>query len=135
MEFDSVSWKEVLGEISKRDAFMTRGYPTRSSAAQPIGRGIVAKRVSFAAELFVQLRQITMRLQKIGSMFESFLIRRDGGTLLLSILKNDAKVEMCERQFRLVLQCMSVTDFRVGQVAKVVMQKPQIEVGIGQGRM
>lgn len=140
----------VLREVSPRDLISGKiaGNETRprgrrcwgksqapSSAAQPIGRGIVPKRVSFAAKRFVQLRQITMRLKKIGSMFEGFLIRRDGRTPLLSILKNDAKVEMREREFRLELKRTSVTDFRVGQVAKVVMQEPQIDVGIGHGRM
>ena len=110
-------------------------HDDRKSAAQPIGRGIVPKGVSLPAELFVQLRQITMRLKKIGSMFQGFLIRRDGSTLLLSILKNDAKVEIREREFRLVLQGTPVAGFRVGQVAKVVVQEPQIDVGIGQGRM
>ena len=119
------------------DSFMTRepAHGAPNSAAQPIGRGIVPKRVSLAAKLFVHLRQITMRLKKIGSMFDGFLIRRDGRTLLLSIFKNDAKVEMRQREFRLVLQGAPVTSFRVGQVAKVVMQEPQIDVGIGQGRM
>ena len=76
LEFDLGPIKWGLGKIPTMGSFMTTGTRPRSAelAAQPIGRGIVPKGVSLPAELFVQLRQITMRLKKIGSMFEGFLI-------------------------------------------------------------
>jgi len=106
-----------------------------ASPAQTIGRGIVPKSISLAAELFIELCQVTVRLEKIRRMLERLLIGRDGRALLLSILEHDAEVEMRERQLRVKFQGAPVTSFRIGQVAEIVMQEPEIDVRIERSRL
>ena len=57
-------------------------------AAQAIRGGIVSKRIALAAELFIQLRQITVRFEKCRRVFQRFLIRQNRCAFLLAVLEN-----------------------------------------------
>ena len=96
--------------------------PHTLSTAEAIGRRIVPKGIPFSAELLVQLRQITMRFEKIRLVLQCLLISRDRCAFLLSIFKHDPEIEMCESQLWLKLQGPPVTAFGFGEMAEVVMQ-------------
>lgn len=100
---------------------VTAEQPTLSTA-EAIGRRIVPKSISFTAELLVQLRQVTMRFEKVRRVLQRFLIRQDRCAFLLSIFKHDPEIEMCESQLWLKLQGPPVTAFSFGEIAEVVMQ-------------
>ena len=91
----------------------------------------MAEGVPFAAELFVQLSQVAVGFKEIGGMFDRFLVRRQGGAFLLTVLQDYAEIKVTESEVGLMLHRPTIAFLRLCKAAEVVMQQSQVDVRVG----